>query len=235
MKLNVVSFNTQHCRNFISGKIDYEKVVQLIKDLDADIIGLNEMRGEGPLEGYEPQMQILAELTGYHYYFAPAIMMCGNSPYGNGLLSRFPIKHAEIIPIPDPIEKTGNLYYETRCILKAVVDIGKDLTVMVSHFGLNDDEHVNAVNTLLPALEKTNCIFMGDLNSTPENAVLDGIRAQMFDTAELFNENKLSFPSDTPREKIDYIFTSRDIEVTYADIPNIVVSDHRPYIIKIDL
>jgi len=106
---------------------------------------------------------------------------------------------------------------------------------MVSHFGLNDDEHVNAVNTLLPALEEKKCVFMGDLNTRPEDAILDGIRARMFDTAEVIGEEKLSYPSDKPYEKIDYIFTSRDIEVTYADIPNIVVSDHRPYIIKIDL
>ncbi len=235
MKLNIVSFNTQHCMNYITREIDYEGVAALIKELDADIVGLNEMRGEGPYPGYEAQMEKLAALTGYHYYFAPAIMMCGTSPYGNGLLSRFPIKSAEKIMIPDPTEKTGKLYYETRCILKAVIDVADGLTVMVSHFGLNDDEHVNAVNTLLPALEETKCVFMGDLNTTPEDPVLDGIRARMFDTAEVIGEEKLSFPSDKPVEKIDYIFVSPDIEVTYADIPEKIVSDHRPYIVKVNI
>lgn len=233
MEMNIVSFNTQHCMNYITREIDYEGVAALLKELDADIIGLNEMRGEGPFPGYEAQMEKLAELTGYHYYFAPAIMMGGTSPYGNGLLSRYPIKSAEKIMIPDPKEKTGKLYYETRCIIKAVIDVADGLTVMVSHFGLNDDEHVNAVNTLLPALEETKCIFMGDLNATPEDPVLDGIRARMFDTAEVIGEEKLSFPSDKPVEKIDYIFTSTDIEVSFADIPERIVSDHRPYIIKV--
>lgn len=235
MELNIVSFNTQHCRNFISEKIDYQKVADMLKSFNADIIGLNEMRGEGTLEGYEPQMEILAGLMGYHYYFAPAILVAGTSLYGNGLLSRFPIKSAEKIMIPDPAERTGNSHYETRCIIKAVVDVADGLTVMVSHFGLNDDEHANAVNTLIPALEEKKCVFMGDLNTRPEDAILDGIRARMFDTAVLFGEEKLSYPSDKPYEKIDYIFTSRDIEVTYADIPHIIVSDHRPYIAKINI
>ncbi len=235
MKLNIVSFNTQHCMNYVTRQIDYEGVANLIKELDADIVGLNEMRGEGDLPGYEAQMEKLAELTGYHYFFAPAIMMGGTSPYGNGLLSSYPIKQAEKIMIPDPTEKTGKSYYETRCIIKAVIDVAEGLTVMVSHFGLNDDEHVNAVNTLLPALEDKKCVFMGDLNTTPEDSVLDGIRARMLDTAEVIGEDKLSFPSDKPVEKIDYIFTSRDIEVTYADIPEKIVSDHRPYIVKVNI
>ncbi|MBQ2324900.1 MAG: endonuclease/exonuclease/phosphatase family protein [Clostridia bacterium] len=235
MKLNIVSFNTQHCMNYVTRQIDYEGVAKLIKELDADIVGLNEMRGEGDLPGYEAQMEKLAELTGYHYFFAPAIMMGGTSPYGNGLLSRYPIKQAEKIMIPDPTEKTGKSYYETRCIIKAVIDVAEGLTVIVSHFGLNDDERFNAVNTLLPALEDKKCVFMGDLNTTPEDPVLDGIRARMLDTAEVIGEDKLSFPSDKPVEKIDYIFTSRDIEVTYADIPEKIVSDHRPYIVKVNI
>lgn len=235
MKLNIVSFNTQHCLNYVTRQIDYEGVANLIKELDADIVGLNEMRGEGDLPGYEAQMEKLAELTGYHYFFAPAIMMGGTSPYGNGLLSRYPIKQAEKIMIPDPTEKTGKSYYETRCIIKAVIDVAEGLTVMVSHFGLNDDERFNAVNTLLPALENKKCVFMGDLNTTPEDPILDGIRARMLDTAEVIGEDKLSFPSDKPVEKIDYIFTSRDIEVTYADIPEKIVSDHRPYIVKVNI
>lgn len=49
------------------------------------------------------------------------------------------------------------------------------------------------------------------------------------DTAESFTAPKLSFPSDAPRVKIDYIFTSPDLTVTEADIPALIASDHRPH------
>lgn len=235
MNLTVLSFNTQHCRNFISGSIDFEKVAKLIQKLDADIVGLNEIRGKGPINGYEAQMEKLAELTGYHYHFAPAILVEGVGPYGNGLLSRYPIKFAETVMIPDPKEKKGRLSYETRCVLKATVDVGDGLTVLVTHFGLNDDEHVNAVKTVVPLFERQRCVFMGDLNTLPGDKVLNEINERLFDTAKLFDREKLSFPSDNPTCKIDYVFTSPDISVSFADIPAEIVSDHRPYIVKISI
>lgn len=235
MELNILSFNTQHCMNYITRKIDYESVVSLIKELDADIIGLNEIRGEGELFEYEAQMEKLASLTGYYYYFGQAIMVCGTGPYGNGILSKYPIKNVEKIMIPDPEPKIHGQHYETRCILKATIDVGTGLTFMVSHFGLNLDERENAVKTLLPALESEKCVFMGDLNTTPEEPVLEGIRARMTDADDYLSGNLLSYPSDIPEIKIDYIFVSPDIKIRYADIPAKVVSDHRPYIAKIEI
>ncbi|MBO7216398.1 MAG: endonuclease/exonuclease/phosphatase family protein [Clostridia bacterium] len=235
MELNILSFNTQHCMNYITRKIDYRSVADLIKETEADIIGLNEIRGEGDLFEYEAQMEKLASLTGYYYYFGQAIMVCGTGPYGNGILSKYPIKSVEKIMIPDPETKNGNQPYETRCIIKATIDVGTDLTVMVSHFGLNLDERMNAAQTLVPALENEKCIFMGDLNTTPEEPILDGIRARMTDADDYLNGKLLSYPSDKPEIKIDYIFVSPDIKIKYADIPPRVVSDHRPYIAKIEI
>ena len=57
----------------------------------------------------------------------------------------------------------------------------------------------------------------------------------MKDTADLFGDEKLSFPSDKPRCKIDYIFVSPDIEIVSADIPEIIASDHRPHTAVIKL
>ena len=74
---------------------------------------------------------------------------------------------------------------------------------------------------------------MGDFNVTPDNPLLAPIYARMRDTAEAFDEPKLSWPSDAPTEKIDYIFVSPDAKVIAADIPAIVASDHRPHIAQI--
>ena len=138
--------------------------------------------------------------------------------------------------VPDPIERQGeDEWYETRCLLKATIRVeGKDLTVCVMHFGLNPDEQVNAVQTAVNNIEESACILMGDFNVRPENPVLLPIREVMYDTAELFEGERLSWPSDKPQRKIDYMFTSKDITVCSADIPAIVASDHRPYIAQIE-
>ncbi len=235
MELKILSFNTQHCLNFLTKQIDFDAVADLIRRLDADIVGLCEMRGKGAVQGYDAQVEILAEKLGYYGYFAPAIMFGGANPYGNGLLSKYPIKNAERIMIPDPVEKTGSALYETRCIINAEIDVAEGINICVSHFGLNEDEHENAVKTLLSLIKQERCIFMGDLNMAPDNKRLVPIRSVMYDTADKIDGNKLTFPSDTPRVKIDYIFTSPSLKVTHAAIPEDVVSDHRAYIITIEI
>ena len=71
--MKVMSFNTQHCLNFITRKIDFPRMAEAILQCGADIVGLNEMRGEGISPEYEAQTEALSALTGLsHMFFAPA-------------------------------------------------------------------------------------------------------------------------------------------------------------------
>ena len=98
-----MSYNTQHCLNFITREIDFDIIADTIKKCDADIIGLQEIRDEGQNADYQSQAKIIAEKLGYHYYyFAEAICFGGVNPYGNAIISRYPIISAETIMIPDP-------------------------------------------------------------------------------------------------------------------------------------
>lgn len=231
--MKLMSFNTQHCMNFLTKEIDFPVMADAIRRCGADIVALNEMRAKGDRPGYEDQVPILSALTGMKYhYFAEAIRFNGN-PYGNGLLSKYPIRKAQTIPSPDPVSKAYSGYYETRCLLKAALEDG--ITVLAVHFGLNPDEQINAVRTIVENLEAEKCILMGDFNLLPDDPVLQPIRERMTDTADLFSAPLLSWPSDQPREKLDYIFVSPDIQVIRADIPAIVASDHRPHTAEVDI
>ena len=231
-----MTFNTLHCMNYITHKIDFDIMADTIRQCGGDIIGMQEMRDEADAPHFDAQTRILAEKLGYpYYYFAEAIRHDGIKPYGNALISRYPILSAETIKIPDPEIKQYDGYYETRCMLKAVVDVGGGLNVLVTHVGLNPDEKENAVETMLSNISKERCVLMGDFNMTPNNELLEKLRNRMYDTAEKFTEPKLSFPADEPRMKLDYIFTSKDLKVKDADIPSIVASDHRPYVITIEI
>jgi len=227
-----MSFNTQHCKNYITKQIDFKVMADAILKCGADIVGLNEMRSLGAdVAEYDRQVEILSELTGIdNYFFAQAINF-PKGPYGNAFLSKLKIKKAESVIIPDPDPRGYDGYYETRCVLKAELEGG--ITVLVTHFGLNPDEQKNAVDTVLALIPDEKCILMGDFNVLPDNEVLAPIRARMRDTAELFDCEKFSFPSDNPDRKIDYIFVTPDIEVVSADIPAIVASDHRPHTAEI--
>lgn len=232
--MKVMTFNTQHCMNYIERKIDFQVMADAIKQCDADIVGLNEMYEWGETAEYEKQTAVLAELTELkHSYFAKAFLDFGKHAYGNGFISKYPILSAETILVPDAERIPGHVHYETRCLLKVKLEGG--ITVLVTHFGLNEEEQLKSVETVLQHLEPEKCILMGDFNVMPDNEILNPIRAKMKDTADCFTEQKFSHPSDKPDKKIDYLFVSKDIEVVSADIPAIVASDHRPHTAEINL
>ena len=225
--MKIMSFNTQHCLNYLTKRIDFAVMAEAILTCDADVVGLNEMRGLGTDIEYTAQVEKLAELTDMpYYYFAKAIDVKGKGPYGNGILSKKPILRAETVMIPDPIREKGGRY-ETRCVLKAELEGG--VTVLVTHMGLHPDERKNAVAAVLEHITENKCVLMGDFNMEPNDKLLSPIYNAMQDTAVAFDSAKLSFPSDAPKVKIDYIFVSRDAKVVSSDIPAIVASDHRPH------
>ena len=234
--MKIMTFNVQHCKNFISGKIDYEKVAEAIVSCGADVIGLNEVRG-GRLVPFSPsQVKRLSRLTGIkNYYFGKSIGIFKGGPYGNAILSKYPIIEAETIriPMPDRKDRKYKYRYERRCVVKAVLE--GNITVLVTHFGLNPDEQESAVKILTENIEAEKCILMGDFNMPPDNKLQDPIREMLTDTANEFREKLLSFPSDRPSRRIDYIYVSNDIKVVSADVPEIIVSDHRPVLAEINI
>ena len=66
MKIKIMSYNTQHCLDYIKQEINFDLIADTIKNCGADIIGLQEIRGEGPREDYVDQIKILSEKTLCH-------------------------------------------------------------------------------------------------------------------------------------------------------------------------
>ena len=233
MNLRAMTFNIQHCEDFINGGVCPELTANTIRAFNPDFCVLNEVYGLGdgscPPE-YGNQTAVIAELAQMDYHaFCPAITIYGK-PYGNAIVSKRPILSCKTVPIPEPLPHGyPEAYYENRCVL--VADMGEYL-VMGSHFGLAPDEQENAVKTVLSEVEKAEkpVILCGDFNMTPDNKTLAPIFDKLYDTSKAMENPKLSFPSDKPEIKIDYIFVSSRFSVKNADIPGVMASDHRPYI-----
>ncbi len=232
-KLKIASFNVQSmCKCPTDTKWNYDPSfsAEVIKKYTPEIVGLNEVSSgyDGSEFGEEPKG--LAKEANYSFYFYAPIMEFPQRHYGNGLLSKYPIKHAEMIPIPDPLVKDEDAYYQARCILKAEIDVLGGITVLVTHFGLAKAEKKNAVQTVIKTLGENpkKTILMGDFNVEPDCEFLNPIKEILKDTAEGYDENKLlSWPATDPDRKIDYIFVSKDITVENTYVANEVGSDHR--------
>lgn len=242
MKLKIMTFNVQHMRNYNHkdrDDIDFEFFGNYIRSKEPDIIGLNEVRSAGESVYYADQVNLVGDIAGMNKrFFAEAIKVGGNNPYGNGMFSKYNFE-AKVIPIPDPeVREPEGMYFESRCVLKASFDFeGKKLTVLATHFGLNPSEAKNAVSAVCEIADSldTPLILMGDFNLTPDSPLLESIRMRFFDTEKLIpGDNHYTYPSDAPNCKIDYIFT-RGVDVIEADINRDVVSDHYSIWATIDL
>lgn len=234
--MRVMTFNIQHARNFITGKIDIPLMAKTIEDLGADICVMQEVYGKGEGQAFVGQAEKIAEILGFHHYFAPAIDIKGHGPYGNAIVSRYPITFAETVKVPSA-PRIYKGYYEDRCLLNTVVKtpIG-DLGVMCCHFGLMPNEAELCAQTVVDKINKDlPTVFMGDLNLTPDSELLNPVRKVLVDTDNFYKgESNLTFPSDKPDIKIDYIFVSDNVKVENVEIPRVIAADHLPVIADIN-
>lgn len=246
MKLRILTYNIQHGHVHLSNHIDLSKACDVIREYDPDIVGLNEVRGRGEAHDYTAQAEYMASYLGYHCYFGCSIYVGGQNPYGNAILSKYPITESSVIRIPDPITEEKIRYLESRSICRAVIELPcpdpmhaggyRKIAVYSSHFGLSHIEQEHAVSTAVEALRREALphVIMGDFNVTPDNRVLAPLYSVMTGTDDFVGDKK-SFPSDAPNIKIDYIFVSNGIAVENADIPQVIASDHCPMYADIEL
>lgn len=229
MIIKLLSFNIQHCKNYVSKEIDIKEVINLIKETGADIIGLNEVYGE--YENNPPQYMEIANALGYYYYFGMTFVY-KNIPFGNALISKYKLKNPSTIMIPDP-EIRDSHWYETRCIIRSNFE-DFDLNVLVTHYGLFPSEQENAYQTTFDILENIDkkIVLMGDFNLEPNSEIIKKIENKLINT---LGAEHLTFPSIDPVKKIDYIFVSNDIKYRNAKIINKVVSDHLAHYVEIEI
>lgn len=176
MKLKVMTYNIQHGNVHLGSGIDLTKVAEVVRQSGADVIGLNEVRGRGESSGYFAQAEALAAGLNYHCYFGRSIYVNGSDPYGNAVLSRYPIVEAGVARIPAPTVKNEGAYYEPRSICRCVIETPskqKRLAVYATHFGLTREELPGAVSKALALSEQEPYphVLMGDFNAEPTSRI----------------------------------------------------------------
>ena len=233
MKLTAMTYNIFSGRNLVRD-LNLEHAASVIRQIQPDFITLNEVRSHTSDVGPIDQANEMGRLTGYYPVFAKTIDILGGE-YGIAFLSRLPVLESQITHIPDP-KRTGNYHYEHRCILRCVLLAnGSPITVFSTHFGLAPSEQANAVQTALALIQKeTNpLLFMGDLNAEPDTREVKPLFEALHDASA--GKSILTFPSDTPRIKIDHILYKGDWRVLDVRSMDTQESDHRPLIAELEL
>ncbi|MDE5414838.1 endonuclease/exonuclease/phosphatase family protein [Alkalihalobacterium chitinilyticum] len=231
-KLRVLSFNIRHGLG-TDRRVDLHRIAKIIKQSDADIIGLNEVdKSFSKRSHFIDQASWLAEQLQMEYVFAPAISIQSKKveqrEYGNALFSRFPIKHSK-----SHIVRLRPFLCEPRSIIDATIQINQTLVkTLVTHFSLHPLLRKKQMKKLVEEANSEHpTILMGDLNCRPYSRDYREIAKYFHNTCDKRIKKELgTFPSRRPKVQLDYIFVNDKFEVIYSDVITTYkeASDHLP-------
>lgn len=198
---------------------DLGRIAQVIARVAPDVVALQEVDSVTERMNGRFIPEELGRMTGMHACFCRAIDYDGGG-YGIGLLSRTEPLWVRRIPLPGR--------EEARVLLVAEFP---DYVVCVTHLSLTPEDQRASLPLIRQATDtcRKPVLLAGDFNMTHATEVLDGLGRQF---RPLSDTTQLTFPSDRPSVRIDYIVgrnLPRSAEVTERAVDyTTIASDHCP-------
>jgi endonuclease/exonuclease/phosphatase family metal-dependent hydrolase len=230
--LRIAAYNIKHGLG-MDGVIDLERVADVLRPLDADVITLQEIdRGVERSDGVD-QARRLGELLGMEAHFGPFMAYQGGE-YGMAVLSRLPVVSVTNLMLPDGAEP--------RTALDVRVAAGREgraVSVVGIHFYRTPEERRAQADSLSSYFEDTEhpIVLIGDFNSRRGDIVLRSLReADWFVVDKEGDPN--TFPSESPEREIDFAMLrpAGAFEVVeHRVVEESVASDHRPLLVVLRL
>jgi endonuclease/exonuclease/phosphatase family metal-dependent hydrolase len=232
-KIRILSFNIHHGNPPSENEsvVNLDTIAKIIKNTNADLVGLQEIDVNLDRSYRENQAKKLAELTGMHYIFSKGIDL-DKGEYGTAILSKYPILRTERHFLPSPVAS------EQRSL--AIVEVAinnKKLLFANTHLDLRDKNKIAQAKFITSRFknEKLPIIFVGDLNARPNDPAIVEL-GNVFSRSII--SNGFTFPQDNPNTEIDYIMVSKTAGAKFSNhrvLDESYASDHRPLFVEIDI
>ena len=227
--VRVLAYNIHHGGGMDS-ILDLDRIAALIRDVDPDLVALQEVDSVTERTLRVDQAEYLGRLTGLTPVFGSFMPYQGGS-YGMAVLSRLPIERSENLRLPD-----GD---EPRTSVMAVVRLpnsGAALRFVGVHFYRTEVERSAQAVRLEQhlAAESLPTVLAGDFNSLPGSRVMDEL-ARSWQIVDKGDDN-FTFPSWEPAREIDFILLQprAAFEVLrHQTLDEPIASDHRPIVIDL--
>lgn len=226
MPLRVVTYNVHSCVG-TDRRYDPERVLNVLRELDPDLIALQEVGGL--LTGGIEQVQFFEQKLGMSMVAGPNRHR-RNIPFGNAVLVKGTIEEAALLDLTIlPFEARGAI----DCVVQTRIG---PVRVIATHLGLLARERRRQVDRIADRLAERQMpltVLLGDLNIFgPERRILRRIGAPKV-LPKLY-----SFPSRRPLMSLDRIWTIPNHRLVrlsaYRTALTKVASDHLPLIGVID-
>ena len=248
--IRVLTYNIHHWRG-CDNRVDMKRLAKAIAQTKADIAGLNEVFHPLTTKGETRDLLTpMAARLGMAFVFGPTNSYSDwgyvSGPYGNGLLSRYPIRNTQNILLP----KTEGHY--RRAVLRAELAVGRETwAVYVTHLNhLSESVRGRETAALLEIIARFDDDFhlvMGDFNSPTSNdyvntRVVPRMMAAGYVDAWLSaggDGESNTWPAPCPQMRLDYLFVPPSLQkrLLSCRVPDSetarTASDHRPVLVEL--
>jgi endonuclease/exonuclease/phosphatase family metal-dependent hydrolase len=230
--LRIVTYNIHRCRG-MDRRTRPERVAEVLRDVNADVIALQEVVGAGPHGG--SQIEEIGAALGMGWVMAPTRHLRSHL-FGNVVLSRHPIRH----------HAQHDLSYKTceqRCLQRVDVDVnGRTLHVYNVHLGTAILERRYQAQRLASLVADRHVggpkILMGDFNEWMRGltTTLLSSRLKAVDLGRYMTRQR-TYPGLFPLLHLDHIYYDGPLEIVHIELPrtrrSLVASDHLPLVADI--
>ena len=252
--MRVATFNILHGRSVHDGDVDLDRLGDAIRELDADIVALQEVDLDQPRSGKADLTAVAAEaMRAVSHRFVAAIAgtpgatwmaatgreQPGTAAYGIALLSRFPAETWQVVRLPR-IPVRFPMYLPGPNRVKVVNEEPRAAMVGTFHTPLGPLTVANTHLSFVPGWNRMQMrrlvrdlrgfagprMLVGDLNmSPPSPARWAGMRPL---------GEALTFPADTPDRQLDHVLTDDPrLRVERCEAVSLPISDHRALVVDI--
>lgn len=219
--------------NLLSGRapgrpFDVDSFTAAVRDLDADLLALQEVDRDQDRSGRRDLAALAAEATGaVGWRFVPTLVGppghwvrpsagATGPAYGIALLSRRPVHDWDVVRLP---RLPGD---EPRVAVVATVETpAGPWRVVATHLTYLRPSCYRQLAALRPVLRRTPSpvLLLGDLNQGPAAARrITGLRPVV---------GGATFPAGTPRAQLDHVLSSHDLGRVTGGPVRLAISDHR--------
>jgi endonuclease/exonuclease/phosphatase family metal-dependent hydrolase len=237
VELTLASYNI-HSGIGNDGKFDLHRVGEVLREINPDVIAMQEVGDFRGTTSREDQPEHLADMLGLHMAFGPNVIRNGRR-YGNAILSRLPILRSRNYDLS--VHRR-----EPRGALRCDLDLGggKQLHVFCLHLGLGMGERKEQETMLLSsdilrdAVRPDPVVVCGDFNYWWSGPVPALVRRAIHDAALMLRTPKRTYHSKLPLLRLDRVFVDNGVRPIWVRPHRSSLaaqaSDHLPIVMRFE-
>ncbi|NBA96947.1 endonuclease/exonuclease/phosphatase family protein [Pseudomonas sp. R5(2019)] len=214
----------QHVLPHTGRATNLQKIGDLLNDFD--LVALQEVDGGSLRSGYVNQVEHLAHLGGFPYWYQQLNRNLGRlAQHSNGVLSRLKPRIIEDHPLPGPAGRGA--------ILVRFGEGADALVVVMMHLALGARTRTRQLAYIRELIGGyRHQVLMGDMNTHATDLLQ---HSPLRDLGLLAPQMEATFPSWRPQRCLDHILLSPSLTLERVQVLAQPISDHLPVAVEIRL